>query len=73
MTYTTEVELAVTIEILDAARGAAATRATPPEPDDIALCVRLGALEVTDALPVEVLAALEVDALERLRAAADEP
>jgi hypothetical protein len=71
--YTTEVELAVTVEVLDAARGTAATRATPPEPDYIALCVRLGPLEVTEALPVEVLAGLEEDALERLRAAADEP
>ena len=73
MIYTTEVELAVTVEVLDAARGTAATRATPPEPDYIALCVRLGPLEVTEALPVEVLAGLEEDALERLRAAADEP
>jgi hypothetical protein len=73
MRYTTEVELALAVEILDVARGAAATRATPPEPDYVALCVRLGPLEVTDALPVEVLAGLEEDALERLRAAADEP
>jgi len=73
MTYTVEVELPLTVDVLDAARGSPATRATPPEPDWIALTVRLGPLEVTDALPPEVLANLEDDALERLRRAADEP
>jgi hypothetical protein len=72
VTYTTEVELVLAVEVRDAARGAAATRATPPEPDWIELLVRLGPLDVTGALPPEVLAGLEEDALERLRAAADE-
>jgi hypothetical protein len=54
-------------------RGAEATRDTPAEPDEIELCVRLGALDITEALPLDVIAYLELDALERLRRAADEP
>lgn len=73
MTYMAEVELEVMVEVLEAVRGAPATRHTPPEPDEVTVCVRLGTLEITDALPVEVLAALEADALERLRAVGDEP
>ena len=73
MRYDVECELTLAVEVLDAARGTPATRATPPEPDYIALCVRLGPLEITEALSAEVLADLEEDALERLRAAADEP
>ena len=73
MRYTVDVELPLTVEILDAARGAAPTRETPPEPDWVAVRVTLGALEVTDHVPPEVLATLEDDALERLRRAADEP
>ena len=73
MTYPVELDLAVTVEVLDAARGAPVTRDTPPEPDWIALRVRLGTLDVTEALPPDVLANLEDDALERLRRAADEP
>jgi len=73
MRYTVEVELPLTVEVLDVARGAEATRETPPEPDWVAVRVTLGALEVTNDLPPEVLANLEDDALARLRRAADEP
>jgi len=73
MRYTVEVELSLTVKVLDAAQGAPATRETPPEPDFVYLSVHLGALEVTAFLPPEVLANLEDDALERLRRAADEP
>jgi hypothetical protein len=73
MRYTTEVALAVAIEVVDATRGEPATRGAPPEPDFVALRVQLGALEITDALPLEVLAELELDALDRLRRLADEP
>ncbi len=73
MKYTVEVELPLTVEIYDVARGAEATDETPPEPDWVAVAVRLGPLEVTEALPPEVLANLEDDALERLRRAANEP
>ena len=73
MTYTLEFELPLTVEVLEAVRGAEATRDTPAEPDEVELCVRLGPLEITDALPLDVLAYLELDALERLRRAADEP
>jgi hypothetical protein len=71
--YTVELELQLTVEIYDAARGVEATRESPPEPDWICFAVRLGPLDVTEALPPEVLANLEDDALERLRRAADEP
>jgi hypothetical protein len=71
--YTLELDLELTVEVLDVARGAAATRDTPPEPDWIELRVTLGTLEVTASLPPDVLANLEDDALERLRRAADEP
>jgi hypothetical protein len=73
VTYTLEFELPLTIEVLEAVHGAEATRDTPAEPDEVELCVRLGPLEITDALPLDVLAYLELDALERLRRAADEP
>ena len=71
--YRTTVELEVAVEILDAVRGVPGARWTPPEPDEIALRVTLGALDLTDALPAEVLADLELDALDRLHAAADAP
>jgi len=71
--YTVELELPVTVRVLDAARGAPATRETPPEPDYVYVSVHLGALDVTGFLPPEVLANVEDDALERLRRAADEP
>jgi len=54
--------------VLDVARGAPVTRETPAEPDWIALRVTLGTLDVTEALPGDVLANLEDDALQRLRA-----
>jgi len=73
MRYTVEVELPLTVEVYDAIRGAEVTRDTPPDPDWVALAVRLGPLDVTEVLPPEVLANLEDDALERLRRAADEP
>jgi len=73
VTYTVEVELALTVEVLDAMRGAPATREAPPEPEYVCLSVRLGALEVTDYLPPDVLDVLEADALERLEAAGAEP
>jgi len=73
MRYTVEVELPLTVTVLDAAKGAPATRETPPEPDFVYLSVHLGPLDVTGFLPPEVLTTLEDDALERLRRAADEP
>jgi len=73
MRYTVEVELPLTVSVLDAARGAPATRETPPEPDSVYVSVHLGACDVTGFLPPEVLANLEDDALERLRRAAAEP
>ena len=73
MRYTTAVELELAVEVLDATRGAPGARWTPPEPDEVTVRVTLGALDLTDALPAEVLADLELDALDRLHAAADAP
>ena len=71
--YRTTVELEVAVEVLDAVRGGPVGRWTPPEPDEIALRVTLGALDLTDALPAEVLADLELDALDRLHAESGAP
>jgi hypothetical protein len=73
MRYVTALELEVAVEVLDATRGAPGSPWTAPEPDAVTVAVWLGALEITDALPAEVLADLELDALERLRRVADEP
>src|SRR5262249_56879741 len=59
MRYTVEVELPLTVEVLDAAKGALATRETPPEPDYVYVSVHLGACDVTGFLPPEVLANVE--------------
>ena len=73
MRYTVELEVPLTVVVVECERGAAGTRETPPEPDFIALSVWLGALNVTEYMPPDVVANLEDDALERLRRAADEP
>lgn len=73
MTYTLELDLPVTVEVIDAGRG---TRGGPweaPEPGWVELRVALGALDITAALPRDVLESLEGDARERLEAAAAEP
>jgi hypothetical protein len=75
--YTTEVTLDVEVEILDATQGTPGRygdrpeRCYPPEAAEVELCVRLGALDITPALPADVLEALAADALERLQDAAD--
>jgi len=71
--YTVELELPLTVDVMDATHGADGTRDTAPEPDWVCLSVKLGPLDVTEALPPDILANLEDDALERLRRAADEP
>ena len=73
MRYTVELELPLTVDVMDSMHGVEATRETPPEPDWVCLSVKLGPLDVTEALPADILANLEDDALERLRRAADEP
>jgi hypothetical protein len=73
VTYTVELELPLTVEVIDAGRG---TRGGPweaPEPGWVELRVSLGALDITAALPRDVLEGLEGDARERLEAAAAEP
>jgi hypothetical protein len=71
--YTTEVELAVTVEVVEATRGSSGSGWVPPEPDEVAVRVTLGALDLTDALPPDVLADLELEALDRLRAESGAP
>ena len=66
MTYPVEVELTLTVEVVTAERGVDGTRWTAPEPDTIELCVRLGDLDVTAALPAALRVELEDDARERL-------
>jgi hypothetical protein len=73
VTYTVELDVEVTIEVVDAVRGAAATRETPPEPDAVELRIWLAGVDLAPLLKGDVLDALEADALERLRRAADEP
>jgi len=71
--FTTAVELELAVEILDAVRGRSGSLWSAPEPASVDLVVRLGALDVTGALPADVLEALAADALERLEADAAEP
>jgi hypothetical protein len=73
MTYTVELEVALTVEVLHAERGSRGGRWHAPEPDSVELRVSLGELDVTQALPADVLAGLEDDARERLETAAGEP
>jgi hypothetical protein len=73
VTYTTEVELAVTVEVVSAERGHRGGRWEAPEPDCVELRVCLGTLDITAGLPGDVLADLEADARERLEEAAGEP
>jgi hypothetical protein len=73
MRYTTALELELAVEILDAVGGRSGSLWAPPEAASADVAVYLGALDVTGALPPDVLEALRADALERLEAAAAEP
>jgi hypothetical protein len=69
--------LDVVVEVLNATRETPGRyddrpeRCTPAEPAAVELCVRLGELDITAALPADVHELLRADALERLSAAAD--
>jgi hypothetical protein len=80
VTFPTELTLRVEIEVLDARRGtpgrydALPEACYPAEPDEVELTVWLGEeprLDVTAALPAEVLELLRAEALERLQDEAD--
>jgi hypothetical protein len=79
MTFTTECDLELTVEVLDATRARAACTTGPPdgwlpgEGASVDLVVRLGTVDVTGALAADVLEELAYEALERLEALADEP
>jgi hypothetical protein len=70
--FTAEVALDVEVEVLDATRATAGRygdrpeRCAPAEPEAVELAVRLGGLDVTLALPADVLEALREEALELL-------
>jgi hypothetical protein len=76
MTFPAEVTVEVTVEVLEATRGTTGRyadqpeRCWPSEPDAVELCVRLGTVDVTAAVPADVLEALAAEALERLQDAA---
>jgi len=69
--YTVDLDLEVTVEVLSAERARRGGGWDPPEPASVELCVRLGTLDITAALPGDDLDALEADALERLADAAE--
>lgn len=72
MTFDAEVCLSVTVEVQGATKetpgrsGDAPERCYPHEPESVELAVTLGGVDITAALPADVLDALETEALERL-------
>ena len=72
MTFDSEITAPVTVEVLDATRatrgryGDAPERCYPSEGDSVALAVTLGGIDITAALPADVLEALASEALEQL-------
>lgn len=72
MTFSSEITAPVTVEVLEATRGEpgrygdAPERCYPSEPGSLTLLVLLGGVDITAALPADVLEALESEALERL-------
>jgi hypothetical protein len=78
MTFTTDCELELTVEVLDATRARAACTTGPAdawlpgEGASVDLVVRLGDVDVTGALPADVLEELAYEALDRLEALADD-
>jgi hypothetical protein len=79
--FTAEIAIDVEVEVLDATRATPGRyadrpeRCVPAEPERVELAVRLWRdqvwVDVTPALPADVLEALRADALERLGDAAD--
>ena len=71
MTFASEITVAVQVEVVDYTRATTGRffdrpeRSAPAEPEAIELAVRLGSLDVTHALPVDVLDALRAEALEQ--------
>jgi hypothetical protein len=78
MTFTTDCELELVVEVLDATRARAACTTGPPdawlpgEGASVDLLVKLGDVDVTGALPADVLEELAYEALDRLEALADD-
>ncbi len=74
MTFESEITAPVTVEVLEATRGYAGRygdapeRCYPSEGDSVELAVRLGGIDITAALPADVLEALTAEALELLEA-----
>jgi hypothetical protein len=72
VTFESEITAPVTVEVLDATRetrgrfGDAPERCYPSEGDSVELAVRLGGVDITAALPADVLEGLASEALDRL-------
>ena len=72
MTFESEITAAVTVDVLDVTRARAGRysdlpeRCFPAESDCVELSVKLGGLDITAALPADVLESLRAEALERL-------
>jgi hypothetical protein len=74
VTFSSEITAPVTVEVLDATRATrgryddAPERCYPSEGDSVELAVKLGGVDITSALPADVLEALAAEALEYLSA-----
>jgi len=72
VTFESEITAPVTVEVLDATRatrgrfGDAPERCYPSEGDSVSLRVALGGVDITAALPADVLEALASEAREQL-------
>jgi hypothetical protein len=72
VTFTSEITVAVEVEVVDYTRATSGRlfdrpeRSVAPEPAALELAVRLGSLDVTAALPATVLDALRDEALDEL-------
>ena len=72
MTFPTEVTVPVEVEVTAYAPatpgryGDRPERCSPAEPEEIEVAVTLGGVDVTHALPADVLEALRAEALEQL-------
>ncbi len=76
MRFDSEITAPVTVEVLEATHGYAGRygdapeRCYPSESDSVELSVTLGGVDITAALPADVLEALAAEALEQLEAGA---
>jgi hypothetical protein len=71
VTFASEITVAVQVEVVDYTRATTGRffdrpeRSAPTEPAELELAVRLGSLDITHAVPADVLDALRAEALEQ--------